>query len=659
MSEQVSREVGSVAEDERVAPRDGLARDHRRVAEVRPHRRPENPLVDQDVRARLRRARVARDRLGEPNRALDVEQAVALRDQAVPRAEVRRQLLRGVAEQRLDLTRLEARVRLQHQRDGARDHRRGHRRAAHLEVELFGVRRAGARDREGDRRRIVLGDVAVGRGRRDDPDARGDQVGFRRAVDERRTARAEVGDRVVRPRVRAVRVGRADRDHGRQVRRRDDAAVDGRAVGVAAGVARRDDADDPGVDRRLDRLAERVETVGLDHRRADREVGDADVVGVLVRDHPADAGDHVAQRARAVAADDANVDQLGVEREAAVLLVRVDERRALERLTTVAGRDPGDVRSVAVGIVVARPNRVVGDEVRARDDPVRRGRVEVAEVLVIRRAGIGDARVDDRDPDVRAVVPARGQVLHVGRELAAERREPRPADDLVAGRRDAQVIRVVPVHRRARDPTVEGDSRHARNRRDREDLRRRKGESDSVDERKITPPEQPRQSEDRNQQASEKRHGRALNDDRDRRQRGRRDGCLKIEGERGSQKLSLCGFLERRHEQAEADGHRRDRAKVGECLPHHNFCQSLQGRILLFGIPPSLPTNTWRVPHALEQLTGHAPKPHDCGVFPTCRPPPSPACLHSETCLVRECGLGDRKQCRTASDGERVRRASF
>ena len=109
-----------------------------------------------------------------------------------------------------------------------------------------------------------------------------------RHAQRRRAARGEVRQHVVAEPDGPDVVGGADGDHVRVVAGLRDRARTGAAV------ARRHDHRDAGLPGPLDREVQRVDPPGLGRVRAEREVEHADVVLVLERHRPLDAGEHVA-----------------------------------------------------------------------------------------------------------------------------------------------------------------------------------------------------------------------------------------------------------------------------------------------------------------------------------------------------------------------------
>ena len=126
---------------------------------------------------------------------------------------------------------------------------------------------------------------------------------------------------------------------------RDDRAVLRLTGGVLALVAGSGDDHHSGVDDALGRERQRVGPVRLAHRRADRHVHDADVVLSVMREHPVERRDDVADRALAVGVENLEGDDARVGRDAGLLAVGI---------VSVAGDDARHVRAVAVVVVRSR-----------------------------------------------------------------------------------------------------------------------------------------------------------------------------------------------------------------------------------------------------------------------------------------------------------------
>ena len=166
-------------------------------------------------------------------------------------------------------------------------------------------------------RRFAPSSVEQARGiaQRHDAGAGRDEVGLRLEVDRGRSARAVRRHHVVVAAQRALVAVGADREHPRRVARRRDPAVLRLAQLVPAQVACRSDDHDPGVDGALGGERQRIRPVGLGHRCANRQVGHANVVGVLVRDRPLECGNDVADDAAAVLVEHLQPDQVGLRRD--------------------------------------------------------------------------------------------------------------------------------------------------------------------------------------------------------------------------------------------------------------------------------------------------------------------------------------------------------
>ena len=105
-------------------------------------------------------------------------------------------------------------------------------------------------------------------------------------------------------------------------------------------IARRRHHQHPRPRRPLDRLAQRIVPERLQHRRAERQVDDPDVVLLLVVDRPVDRLDHVAHRPGPIVAERPQVDEIRAVGDAA-------RARCARRL---ARDDRRDVRPVAVAV---------------------------------------------------------------------------------------------------------------------------------------------------------------------------------------------------------------------------------------------------------------------------------------------------------------------
>ena len=188
----------------------------------------------------------------------------------------------------------------------------------------------------------------------------------------------------------AVRARRADgQDPGRVARRRD-AAVLRQARRVLAEVAGGRDDDDAGVDHALGGERQRVGPGRLVNRRADRHVDDADVVRRVIREHPIERRDDVADGPVAGVVEDAQRDDAGVWRGAGLEAARIE---------AVAGDDAGDVRAVAVSIV--RRHAAV-HKVDERLNPLVAEGIERARPIGQVVMPARDTGVDDRDANARA-----------------------------------------------------------------------------------------------------------------------------------------------------------------------------------------------------------------------------------------------------------------
>ena len=266
-------------------------------------------------------------------------------------------LVGGVDQQTLDLVWSERRVGLQHASRHTGDDRRR-------------LRRAGSLDVVTDPQRLGTSGVerAPLRPGRDNRDAWSDDVRFLDAV-LRRTTRRERRNPIVIGPLGAPVVERPDRHHTRIV-----AGLRDRATAVPGG----DDHDDAGLPHTLDRPVERVVAVGLTAVGPEREVDDADVVALPVRNDPSQGRDHGRRVGGAVPACDLERDE--IRSRGCALPLAVGGR-------PVAGDDPGHVGAVAIGVQPV----LLFSEVHAGHDAV----VEVRDV--------GHARVDQGHPDTTPV----------------------------------------------------------------------------------------------------------------------------------------------------------------------------------------------------------------------------------------------------------------
>ncbi len=137
---------------------------------------------------------------------------------------------------------------------------------------------------------------------------------------------------------------------------RGDAAVQRLASGVLADVARGRDHHDARVGDALGGERQRVGPIGLADGRAHREVDDADVVLLVMREHPVERRDRVADRAAALGVENLERDQCGIGRYPCM---------TTERIMAVSRDDAGDVRPMA--LVVVRGGGAV-DEIDERGD---------------------------------------------------------------------------------------------------------------------------------------------------------------------------------------------------------------------------------------------------------------------------------------------------
>ena len=254
-------------------------------------------------------------------------------------------------------------IRLKHQRDDTRRDRSSLRCAGHHEQRFARCHRT----------RIDIGEVALIPHRAHHVSARSHQVGLHEAF-IRRARRGERGETVVGRQIRRVVVGhRAGGDDVGHIAGHTD-----RHRGRPA-VAGRSDHHDAGLPCRHDGLIEGIVPIIRFRRGAERQVQNANLVLLLVRDDPIETRDDVCVRARALAVECTHDDQVRVRRDA--------ERRA-DRRHGAAGCDRRDVGSVAVRIG-RHGLRPAGDDVDAGQDA--RGKVLAAARPY--------ARVEHRDGD--------------------------------------------------------------------------------------------------------------------------------------------------------------------------------------------------------------------------------------------------------------------
>ena len=161
------------------------------------------------------------------------------------------------------------------------------------------------------------------------------EVGLGQSVGRRRSGAGEVGDDVIEGLGRGAVRDRADCHDERVVRWLADGA------GVRTTVRRADDHGDAGPPGPLDRVVERVDAVVLGRVRAERQVDDLDVVGVLEGHRPLQCGHDVRDVRGAVLAGDLQRDQVDVGGHAA---------HGPARRCTAAGDQAGEEGAVAVVI---------------------------------------------------------------------------------------------------------------------------------------------------------------------------------------------------------------------------------------------------------------------------------------------------------------------
>jgi hypothetical protein len=144
-----------------------------------------------------------------------------------------------------------------------------------------------------------------------------------------------------------------------------------------------------GIDGALGRERQRIGRVRLEHAGRDRQVDDADVVGVLDRDRVVDRLDDVADITVPVSVEDLERNEVGARRDASARAVRIE---------AIAGDDARDMRAMTE--LVRRQLREpdtrgqIAGEVPEVDDARRKLRIERVGVIQVVVLG-GDAGVDD------------------------------------------------------------------------------------------------------------------------------------------------------------------------------------------------------------------------------------------------------------------------
>src|SRR5205085_8984995 len=93
------------------------------------------------------------------------------------------------------------------------------------------------------------------------------------------------------------------------------------------------DDDDTRVDRMRDRYAQRVFAPRLAHRRAKAHVDDVDAIAITILDRPVDGAQHTARRARTMLVERAQVNDVRVRRNAAIV------RAVAVRASAATGRN--------------------------------------------------------------------------------------------------------------------------------------------------------------------------------------------------------------------------------------------------------------------------------------------------------------------------------
>src|SRR3990167_2827683 len=148
-------------------------------------------------------------------------------------------------------------------------------------------------------------------------------------------------DHVVAAAGRGLQVDRTDRDHAGLVPWRADGAVGFLAAGVEPEVAAGHHHHDALGHRAAHRTGQRVGLIRLGRVGTQAQVHHPDVLVPAVVDDPVDAGQHVGQLAVAVVVEHADVEQVGVGRDAGGVFRLVG---------AAAGRHGSDVRAMAIAV---------------------------------------------------------------------------------------------------------------------------------------------------------------------------------------------------------------------------------------------------------------------------------------------------------------------
>ena len=269
----------------------------------------------------------------EVDGAFGIQKSGTLRQRVIARI-----WLRGVLNRRFHEVWRQVRICLEHQGHGAGDHGRRHAGPREAQVRLR-CRRYGAAQQKG---RLCRVQETCRVAQRDHPGAGRKEIRLCLIIDRRRASRAVGRIDVVHPRDGPLTARCSHRQDPRRVTGRRDAAVLGLPQRVPAEVPGSCHDDDARVHRALGGLGQRVGVVRFGDPRADRQIDDADVVGLPVRDRPFERGNHVADDAAAGPVEHLQPDQVRIGRDAGARPGRVEP---------VAGEDTRHMRAVAVVVV--------------------------------------------------------------------------------------------------------------------------------------------------------------------------------------------------------------------------------------------------------------------------------------------------------------------
>src|SRR6266853_6120153 len=209
-------------------------------------------------------------------------------------------------------------------------------------------------------------------------------------IEQRGSLGTVTGNRVIQAGVSVVGLGCAHGNHVRIITRSVDGGIPlGSIRVVASGVACGHHHYDARLPRRFHRLAYRVKSIRFENATSQREIDDANVVGVFKLNCALNGRDHLAVSPGTVGVKHAEIDDVGIRSDAHVL-----RRIAAGRVMAVPGYDSGHMRAVSVSIIRAR---IAWNEALAIDD-ARSTSARLLQVVMIK-----DAAVDHRYADSRAI----------------------------------------------------------------------------------------------------------------------------------------------------------------------------------------------------------------------------------------------------------------